>query len=160
MDPIKLLRTQHRQLEALFRDFEDSEEVDCQQDVLLQIADRLAVHTTIEERFFYPLLRAAGGREEIEEAIAEHAEVKQLVLDCMQSLDHAGFAGKVAALKGALFHHIREEESLFFDQVQDRFDPEVLDDTGDYMAQAVDELQSNGAPRVLVRIALERPDVA
>jgi hemerythrin superfamily protein len=159
MDPIDLLRKQHRQLEALFRDFEDSEEADVKQDVLLLIADRLAVHTTIEERFFYPLLGATGRHDEVEEAIAEHAEVKKLVLDCMQSLESPGFAGKVAALKGALLHHIREEENGFFDRVRERFDAEVLDDTGENMARAADDLQTNGTPRVLVRIELEHLDI-
>ena len=53
----------------------------------------------------------------LEEAYDEHLEIKKLILDAMSSTDEPGFDGKVAALKGAVEHHVEEEEGELFPKV-------------------------------------------
>src|SRR5690349_20234552 len=111
MDALALLKTQHRLVEQLFEEFESNEEDEAKQTIFEQIADNLAVHCAIEERIFYPAVRARQTEENLEEAYDEHLDAKKIILEAMQDPEAPGFDGKVAALKGAVLHHVEEEES-------------------------------------------------
>ena len=58
MDAIKFLKQQHNEVEDLFEEFENSESDEEKQSLFEEIADDLAIHATIEERYFYPAVRA------------------------------------------------------------------------------------------------------
>jgi hemerythrin-like domain-containing protein len=84
------------------------------------------VHAAIEEEVFYPAMRRASGAQDlVEEAQREHAEVKQMVAD-IRGLDpdDASLADRVAALKEAVEHHVREEEGEMFRQARELGDEE------------------------------------
>src|SRR5690242_5141773 len=114
MDAIALLKQQHRLVEELFEQFESIEDETQKQALFDEIADNLAVHTVIEERFFYPAVRARQTEEQLEEAYDEHLDAKKILVDAMGHEDAPGFDGKVAALKGAVLHHVEEEEGELF----------------------------------------------
>src|SRR4051812_33219359 len=69
---------------------------------------------TLVERAAARRRAALGGRARGAKApprpFDEHLEIKKLLLDAMRSTEEPGFDGKVAALKGAVEHHVEEEE--------------------------------------------------
>ena len=157
MDAIKLLKKQHREVERLFAEFEKSEE-DAQKKVLFdQIADALAVHATIEERWFYPAVRARQTEEQLEEAYDEHLDVKKLLVEGMSNPDAPGFDGKVAAIKGAVEHHVEEEEDELFPEVQKLMADDALEALGQQMEAEAMQLFAAGEPRRNIRVESEPP---
>src|SRR3954469_3740810 len=127
MNAIALLKQQHRLVEQLFERFEATEAEDAQKTIFFEIADNLAVHATIEERWFYPAVRARQTEEQIEEAYDEHLDVKKLILEATRAIEDPGFDGRVAALKGAVEHHVEEEEEELFPNVQKLMTAEALE---------------------------------
>jgi hemerythrin superfamily protein len=159
MDAIKLLKKQHREVELLFAEFGKTEEDQVKQALFEQIADALAVHATIEERWFYPAVRARQTEEELEEAYDEHLELKKLLVDAMSKPDAPGFDGMVAAIKGAVEHHVEEEEDELFAEVQELMGAEALEALGQQMEAEAMQLFEAGAPRRNIRVESEAPAI-
>jgi hemerythrin superfamily protein len=159
MDAIALLKSQHRLVEKLFEQFEATED-DAQTHALFdEIADNLAVHTAIEERFFYPAVRARQTEEQLEEAYDEHLDAKKIILDAMEHPDAPGFDGKVAALKGAIEHHVEEEEDEFFPTVKKLMTAEALEALAQVMEAEAMRMMEQGAPRRSLQLKAEEPRV-
>jgi hemerythrin superfamily protein len=157
MDAIKLLKQQHRLVEKLFDRFEDSDDGSEQLELFAELADQLAVHAAIEERHFYPAVRARQTEEDVEEAYDEHLEIKKLLVDAMGSTDDPAFDAKVAALKGATQSHVEEEEGALFPEVIELLDEDTLEALGEIMESEALELMEQGAPRETMRIEFEPP---
>ena len=157
VDAIKFLKQQHDDVEGLFDEFENSENDQEKQSLFEQIADNLAIHATIEERYFYPAVRAKQTEQQLEEAYDEHLEVKKLILDCMNSTEEPGFDGKVAALKGAVLHHVEEEEGELFPKVKELFDKQGLDALGQQLEGEAASLEEQGGARFSVKPEIEPP---
>jgi hypothetical protein len=157
VDAIKFLKQQHDEVEDLFEEFENSESDDEKQALFEEIADNLAIHATIEERWFYPAIRAKQTEQQLEEAYDEHLEVKKLLLDCMKSTEAPGFDGKVAALKGAVLHHVEEEEEEMFEEVKDLLDKEALEALGQQLEGEATILEEKGNARFMVKPEIEPP---
>lgn len=156
MNVLALLKQQHREVAQLFAAFDKAD--DAQKRLLFnQIADNLAVHATIEERHFYPAVRERDTQKEIIEAYDEHLEVKKLLVDCMRSTAAPGFDGKVAALKGAVEHHVKEEENELFPKVKKLFSPDQLEAIGQTMEAEAEQLKALGSPRRMVKVQIEPP---
>jgi len=76
----------------------------------------LAAHAAAEERYLYvPILMYDMGLNSARHALAEHHEMDELVED-LQALDSAGEAWgtKASELVHKVRHHLREEETKFF----------------------------------------------
>jgi hypothetical protein len=76
----------------------------------------LAAHAAAEERFLYaPILMDDMGLDPSRHALAEHHEIDELV-EALGKLDPAGEAwgDKAKALSHQVRHHLKEEESRFF----------------------------------------------
>jgi hypothetical protein len=76
----------------------------------------LAAHAAAEERFLYaPILMDDLGLEPTRHALHEHHEIDELVEE-MQVVEHAGAKWMAAAraLSHTVHHHLREEETKFF----------------------------------------------
>ena len=157
MDAIKLLKQQHRLVEKLFTRFEESDNDAEKKQLLFAIADNLAVHATIEERHFYPAVRAQKTEDEVVEAYDEHLEVKRLILRSLQSTEAPGFDGIVAALKGCVEHHVEEEESELFPDAQKLMTKEAMEALGQSMEAESEQLMAAGEPRKNVKVESEQP---
>jgi len=159
MNAIDLLEKQHRLVEKLFRDFEAAEGDDDKKALFEQIADNLAVHCTIEERIFYPAVRARQTEEQLEEAFDEHHDAKKIILEALRDPDAPGFDGKVAALKGAIEHHVEEEEEELFASVRKLMTANALEALGQMMEAETLRLMQLGSPRLAIRLQPEPPVV-
>lgn len=157
MNAIKLLKQQHREVAALWKKFDKADDEADKEQLFEEIADRLAVHASIEERYFYPTVRARQTEQQLQEAYDEHLEVKKLILDAMDGLDRPGFDAIVAALMGAVEHHVREEEHELFPAVEKLFNDKELDSLGKTMQQEAEALKQAGDPRFMVRATIEQP---
>ena len=57
MDPVKLLKKQHREVEALFKRIGKTEGASERRRLMEEISAKLTLHTKLEEEIFYPALR-------------------------------------------------------------------------------------------------------
>src|SRR5687768_10958232 len=102
MDPVKLIKQDHRTVKKLFRSFERATRRADKQRIAEEIIEELSVHATIEEQLLYPLLRR--GEERLEEpvlnALEEHHAAKLILaeLDKMDA-DDERFAAKMHVVR-------------------------------------------------------------
>ena len=91
----------------------------------MKICDELTVHAQIEEEIFYPALRKAvpDTAAQLDEARAEHQEVKQLVAK-IKALGKASpqMDDLVSKLAGAVEHHVKEERDELFPKAKANMD--------------------------------------
>jgi hemerythrin superfamily protein len=123
-DAIELLKQDHREVEGLFKEFEQLEDdQDAAGQVIETACAELKIHDRIETEIFYPAVREAAGKEEIEdlldEAEVEHDTVRELIrkLESMDPTDDKRQA-HFTVLMEYVKHHVKEEEKEMFPQVK------------------------------------------
>ena len=82
MSAIDMLEAQHREVEDLFAAFEEAS-AGKKHAIFLQIADKLAVHATIEEKHFYPAAKSKDTKDLLLEAAEEHLSVKRIIAELL-----------------------------------------------------------------------------
>src|SRR5499426_3486895 len=118
MNATDVLKRQHREVEALFKKIEKTDEGSERRALLDQISQKLETHTMIEEEIFYPAIRELDTKkaeEMVDEAYEEHHVVK-LVLDELPEVDvdDDRFEAKMTVLSELIEHHVDEEEKEMF----------------------------------------------
>ena len=83
--------------------------------------------------------------------------MKKLIVDCLRSTSTPGFDGKVAALMGAVDHHVDEEENERFPKVRKLLNRDILEALGQTMEADGEQIKALGAPRRMVKVELEPP---
>ena len=79
-DAIAMLRADHKNVSALFEQFEKSRSPAKKKSLVQQICLELTVHAQIEEEIFYPAVQQAlRDKELVPEARVEHASLKALI---------------------------------------------------------------------------------
>ena len=129
MKATDLLKKQHREVKALFKKVEKTEDAGQRRQLLDQITEDLKMHTRIEEQIFYPAIRDLGTKkaeEMIDEALEEH-HVVDLVLAELPSVDPEDerFEAKMTVLSELVEHHAEEEEEEMFKLAQKLGDDEL-----------------------------------
>jgi hypothetical protein len=119
IDALELLRQQHEEVEDLIGQIENAEG-DEKQALFEEMADKLAAHSTIEEKLFYPSVMDQKTRELLVESTEEHLSVKRLLADMMElSVDDEHFDAKLSVMKEQIRHHAHdEEEDTLFPKVR------------------------------------------
>src|SRR5215467_10961695 len=82
MDAIELIKEDHQRIEELFHDFFETESETAQEDIFQLIETGLTAHSEMEEQVFYPAMEEFAP-DKVEEAVREHAEVKELLADLL-----------------------------------------------------------------------------
>lgn len=112
---IDLLKSDHREVEELFREMEATEADEKKLELGRRICIELLVHTQVEEEIFYPASKQALEQEETEmvaEATVEHGSVKKLIEDINgMKPDDELFDARFTVLKELVQHHVKEEEN-------------------------------------------------
>lgn len=151
MNAIKLLKQQHREVEALFKQLEKARSPRPRLKAFEQIADKLAVHATIEEKHFYPSVKRRNTEEILLEAVEEHLGVKRVIADLLElEADDPTFEAKAKVLKDLVDHHVEEEEGTLFPKVAKLLDADELEAIGEEMASTMERLLDRGSPRQAV----------
>jgi hemerythrin superfamily protein len=146
LDAVELIKSDHRKVEQLFREFEEAGDraYKTKQELVGQIVEELEVHATIEEEIYYPAVEAKArkdGKELIAEAVEEHHVVKILLgeLSAMSSEDEP-FDAKVTVLMENVRHHVEEEESELLPQSEKILGTDELTRLGEQMAARKQQL--------------------
>ena len=122
-DAIALLKSDHREVEGLFKKFQNASGQDKKWQIAQQICNELKIHAMIEEEIFYPTFEGQIDDDLYHEAYVEHDGAKVLINDIMASGGEGEFfEAKVTVLCEEIDHHVKEEEKPgegFFSQARD-----------------------------------------
>jgi hemerythrin-like domain-containing protein len=156
-----LLKADHEKVASLFKQFDEAKQPSRKQEIFRAIKFALEVHAKLEEEIFYREADEQGQKqlkELLEEARGEHNKVKELLRDA-EGLDpdSGEFDAGVAAVKGAVEHHVEEEEGEMFPKIHTTFSADELRDLGRRMEERQAELRQEEAakekPGILDKIA-------
>ncbi|HTM24286.1 MAG TPA: hemerythrin domain-containing protein [Vicinamibacterales bacterium] len=118
LDAIALLETDHRRLEALLKQGEDTTEAAVQgrRRLLDTLTSALTIHELIEEKILYPALKKyPEARAIVLEGFQEHHVADVIVKELHQVSAHTEqWGAKFKVLKESIEHHIGEEEGPMF----------------------------------------------
>jgi hemerythrin superfamily protein len=141
MDAITLLKSDHAEVEKLFRAYEKlgDRAYKSKQKMVNSIIKLLSVHAAIEEQVFYPAARAEveGTGSDVLEAIEEHHIVKW-VLSELENLspDDERYDAKVTVMIENVRHHVEEEERELFPQTRKALGRKRLEQIGEDLETA------------------------
>jgi hemerythrin superfamily protein len=145
-DAITLLESQHREVEEMFKKYEDLTDraKASKKKIADQVCTALTLHAQIEEEIFYPATREASKETEdmVDEAVVEHAAAKDLIAQILgMDPDDDLYDAKVKVLSEQIEHHVEEEEQEMFPKVRELgLDLVAL---GQEMAMRMDELKAS-----------------
>jgi hypothetical protein len=148
MNAIELLTTQHDEVDELIARIQNSTDDQVKGAALLELADKFAAHSTIEEKLFYPAAMTKQTEDMLLEAAEEHLALKRVLADMLElGIDHEQFKPKLSVMKEGIEHHAREEEEgKLFPRVQKLLDAEELEALGSEMLSMFETLLQ-GSPR-------------
>lgn len=139
MKATDLLKKQHKNVKALFKKVEETEDGRRRRQLMDEISNELRLHTKIEEEIFYPAVREIGtskAEEMVDESFEEH-HVVDLVLAELPNVspEDERFAAKMTVLSELVEHHADEEEDEMFPMVEKKLGKERLQELGEQMEQ-------------------------
>ena len=139
MDAITLLENDHRRLEDLLKQGEQTTEaaVKGRRALLQTITAELGVHELIEEKLLYPSLKKyPEARDIVLEGLEEH-HVADLILKELHeaSVDNEQWGAKFKVFMENIEHHIEEEEGPMFRTARGVMSPDDLEALGAQMAK-------------------------
>jgi iron-sulfur cluster repair protein YtfE (RIC family) len=163
MNALTLLSNDHRRVDRLFSEHKQvTGNARRQKAIFDEIRRELDVHAQIEEKVFYPAMDgglAAPVREVMEEARAEHDEVKAL-LKLLAGLapENAGYAVEFTKLVEGVRRHVAEEEGTMFPAAREFLGLPRLEELGVEMTDLKAQLGPAIGPAVAAAVkAAQRP---
>jgi hemerythrin superfamily protein len=145
MDATKLLIADHNRVKGLFARYKKAHEAKNVKDstaLASKITEELRVHTTIEERVFYPAVREMSDTlaDAVDEGVEEHHVVK-ILLDEIDALKPGSdeWTAKITVVIESVEHHVEEEEEEMFPKVRSNSTVARREELGEALeAQKVD----------------------
>lgn len=122
-DAIDLLVKEHKEVKALFNQFEGLSDRSkaSKKKIADQVCEALISHAQMEEELFYPAVREVIDDDDLmDEAIVEHAAAKDLIAE-IQQMDPGDelYDARIKVLSEQIEHHVGEEEGQMFPQVRE-----------------------------------------
>lgn len=144
---VSLLKQDHREVAAMFDEYEQLEVEGEKLALFNKIALALKVHTRIEEEIFYPEERGDIEDDMLDEAYVEHDGAKKLIaeIEAMKPSEQY-YDAKVKVLGEYIAHHVKEEEQPGGLFAQAKKGEEDLEEMGERMKARKDELMAQMAP--------------
>ena len=139
-DAIVLLRNDHKEVRALFREFQAPRTTSARKgSIVSKVIELLTVHTFIENEVMYPQVRQLLPtlEEDVLESYEEHhvADVLVMELSMLQPGDER-FEAKTAVLIENVTHHMDEEEQDWFPKVREGLGRKKLQELGEQLLEA------------------------
>jgi hemerythrin superfamily protein len=139
-DAIVMLREDHKEVRALFREFQKSSTTQARKGAIVEkVIELLTVHTYIENEVMYPRVRdlLPELEDDVLESYEEHhvADVLVMELTTMTPADER-FEAKTTVLIENVTHHIEEEEQDWFPKVREGLSRTQLRELGEELAEA------------------------
>lgn len=136
MNAIEMLTKQHRQMEKALKAVIDAH-ASTRAAEFARAADVLMSHVLVEERYFYPAVKAKRTEDILLESLEEHLSLKRLIADLLVlSPRDPSFEAKVHVLEEQAKHHHEEEEEHLFPKVTKLLTSDELDALGAAMGEA------------------------
>jgi hemerythrin superfamily protein len=150
MDATKLLEKDHKEVEGLFKKFEEAgdQAYKTKQELTDKIIEELTIHAEIEEEIFYPAVKREA--EQAEDVVLEAVEEHHVAETLMQEIkgltsEDENFDAKVTVLIESVRHHKDEEEKEMFPKVRKAFSSDELEQLGQRLEQAKRQKQQRYA---------------
>jgi len=110
----------------------------------------------IEEKIFYPTVKAKRSEDIPLESLAEHLAVKHVLADLLDvDVDDPSFAIKLDVLREEAERHFKDERTELFPQVRKIFDKEILEELGAQMETLTADLEGT-SPRETVPYQIDQ----
>jgi hemerythrin superfamily protein len=148
MDATQLLKKDHKEVKALFKEFEhlSGRAAQKKQTVVTQICRALTVHAQLEEELVYPVfkeLRSHDIKALVAEAAEEHQIAKTLIGELTTlSPDDEQYDAKVTVLGEYVQHHVKEEEQELFPKAHKQLSAKRLEELGEAITARREELNN------------------
>jgi hemerythrin superfamily protein len=145
MKATDLLKKQHREVKALFKKMESTDNPRTRRQLMNEIARNLEGHTLIEEEVFYPAVRGLEtqkAEEMVLEAYEEHHVVKLVLAELPRvNPEDERFEAKMTVLSELVDHHVQEEEKEMFKLAQ-KLGREELAGLGEQMEERFESFRA------------------
>jgi hemerythrin superfamily protein len=139
-DALVILREDHREVRALFREFQKASTTTARRgQIVSKVIELLTVHTYIENEVVYPDVRelAPDLEEDILESYEEHHVADVLTMELYgMSPDDERFKAKTMVLIENVTHHMDEEEQEWFPKVREHLGRKQLQEMGERLLEA------------------------
>jgi hemerythrin superfamily protein len=147
-DALEVLKSQHREVENLFSQFEKTKNDKEKYSVAQAICHKLEVHSTIEEEILYPTARSKGRDGELKdivlESLEEHLSVERIVADVMEATPgDESLPAKINVLKEQVLHHVQEEEHGLFPRLKKELPADERRSLGEQLLARTEELSED-----------------
>jgi hemerythrin superfamily protein len=116
-DAIAMVTADHRQVRALFQQYEDTQDPYLKQIITEHVFAELTLHMLLEETVFYPAVAEQAdeeGKQLVSEALQDHQQGKVLIETLQESDDDAAFEAGFRALRDHVDQHVEDEETAMF----------------------------------------------
>lgn len=148
MNAIEMLTKQHRQIERALASVLAAD-VRSRSRLLTEATDFLMSHVLVEERTFYPAVKAKRTKDVLLESLEERLSLKRLIADLLELAPaDTQFEPKLHVLIEQSEHHHEEEEEHLFPVVKKLLDADELLALGEAMGIEQAKLL-RGKPRAL-----------
>jgi hemerythrin-like domain-containing protein len=115
-DAIAILAADHRQVHALFQQYEDTSDSYLKQIIAEHVFADLTLHMLLEETVFYPAFAEQAdeeGKQLVEAALQDHQQLRALI-ETLQEIDNdTAFEARFHRLKEHVEQHVEEETTMF-----------------------------------------------
>src|SRR5712691_5979178 len=118
-DAIAMLTADHRQVRALFQQYEDTPDPYLKQIIAEHVFAELTLHLLLEESVFYPVFAEQAdeeGKGLVSDALQDHQQVKELMATLQEIDDDTAFEAGFHALRDQVGQHVEDEETTMFPQ--------------------------------------------
>jgi hemerythrin superfamily protein len=153
MDTTQLLKKDHKEVKALFKEFEQlsGRAAHKKQSIVAQICHALTVHAQLEEELIYPALKE-GRSQDLKDLVAEAAEEHGVAKTLMGELatlspDDEQYDAKVTVLGEYVQHHVKEEEKELFPKAHKHLSATRLAELGKALTVRRQELEAEGGAK-------------
>ncbi|HZP25477.1 MAG TPA: hemerythrin domain-containing protein [Dehalococcoidia bacterium] len=145
MDPVSIIRDQHKVVQGLFKEFEKVETPLERGDIFEAVHTNLLNHTTLEEELFYPAVREAGVKEDVLLEAEEEHHVVDTIMEEIVGMDPADeeYTAKFTVMQENVEHHIEEEET----EILKKFAGKLPGELGERMMRRWEELNGANPPQ-------------
>jgi hemerythrin superfamily protein len=150
---LSVMKSDHQQVEELFRAFEKAgtSAHKTKQRLVDQMVEVLSLQTAAEEEVVYPVARrdVPRGKDAVLEALEEHQVVKWELLELSRTKpSDERFDAKVKVMMANVRRHVREEERHMFPALRTAIDRERLVEMADQLRSAREHLPTHPHPRM------------
>jgi hemerythrin superfamily protein len=138
MDALILLKSDHEQVETIFKQLKNGVNLQQARYLFDELHDALNLHAKIEEQVFYPACaQYAGLVNLVKDGYQEHAQVKTLLSE-LSALEPGNDTWQrlMAQLIRNVQHHVKEEENQLFAEVSQLMGQKEREELGNRLEQA------------------------